>query len=182
MTQQAGQYTCAFLEQLKCAASEADIEGMSLEDALCLTLLSGVCDIRLKEKLSELDPPTLPAFGVLIDAQLQGPPIAQDFGMGLQDYQGTGYPVPQIDFRGREAEQYSRRPVSHTSSSFDELSDEPEPTPVVQRQRPRRSQTPVPVSASRSSSRTRFSNVPSGSESEGGGRRNCPPVNKKDPD
>ena len=43
---------------------------MALEDALCLTLLSGVCDVRLKEKLNELDPPTLPAFGVLIDAHL----------------------------------------------------------------------------------------------------------------
>ena len=70
MTQQAGQDARAFLEQLKSAASEADIEGMSLEDALCLTLLSGVRDVRLKEKLSELDPPTLPAFGVLIDAHL----------------------------------------------------------------------------------------------------------------
>ena len=43
---------------------------MSLEDTLCLTLLSGVPDARLKEKLSKLDPPTLPAFGVLIDAHL----------------------------------------------------------------------------------------------------------------
>ena len=43
---------------------------MTPEDALCLTLLSGVQDVRLKEKLSELDPPTLPAFGVLIDAHL----------------------------------------------------------------------------------------------------------------
>ena len=70
MTQQTGQDTRAFLEQLKCAASEADIEGMTLEDALCCTLLNGVWDVRLKEKLSELDPPTLPAFGVLIDAHL----------------------------------------------------------------------------------------------------------------
>ena len=70
MTQQSGQDARALLEQLKCAASEADIEGMSLEDALCLTLLNGVRDARLKEKLGELDPPTLPAFGVLIDAHL----------------------------------------------------------------------------------------------------------------
>ena len=43
---------------------------------------------------------------------------------------------------------------------------------VVLRQRARRSQTPVPVSAPalRSSSRTRFSNVPSGSDSEGGAK------------
>ena len=70
MTQQSGQDARAFLEQLKCAASEADKEGMTLEDALCLTLLSGVRDVWLKEKLSELDPPTFPAFGVLIDAHL----------------------------------------------------------------------------------------------------------------
>ena len=70
MIQQAGQDARAFLEQLKCAASEADMEGMSLEGELCQTLLSGVRDVRLKEKLSELDPPTLPAFGMLIDAHL----------------------------------------------------------------------------------------------------------------
>ena len=70
MTQQAGQYALSFLEQLKCAASEAYVEGMSLEDALCLTLLSGVRDPRLKEKLSELETPTLPAFVILIDAHL----------------------------------------------------------------------------------------------------------------
>ena len=33
ITQQSGQEARAFLEQLKCAASEADIEGMTLEDA-----------------------------------------------------------------------------------------------------------------------------------------------------
>ena len=39
MTQQSGQDARAFLEQLKCAASEADIEGMTLEDALrCSTV------------------------------------------------------------------------------------------------------------------------------------------------
>ena len=70
ITQQTGQDEWAFLEQVKCATSEADIEGMSLEDALCLTLLNGVRDVRLKEKLSELDLPTLLAFGVLIDAHL----------------------------------------------------------------------------------------------------------------
>ena len=56
-----------FLEQFKGAASEADIEGMNLKDALCLMLLSGIRDARLREKLSELEQPTLPAFGVLID-------------------------------------------------------------------------------------------------------------------
>ena len=70
MSQQQGQDERAFLEQIKSAAAEADIEGMNLEDALCLTLLSGLRDARLREKLSELEQPTLPAFGVLIDAYL----------------------------------------------------------------------------------------------------------------
>ena len=42
MSQQAGQDKKAFLEHLKCAAAEADIEGMNLDDELCLTLLSGI--------------------------------------------------------------------------------------------------------------------------------------------
>ena len=70
MSQQAGQDERAFLEHIKSAAAEADIEGMNLKDALCLTLLSGLRDARLREKLSELEQPTLPAFGVLIDAYL----------------------------------------------------------------------------------------------------------------
>ena len=70
MSQQAGQDERAFLKQLKSAAAKADIEGMYLEDALCLTLLSGLRDARLREKLSKLEQPTLPAFGVLIDAYL----------------------------------------------------------------------------------------------------------------
>ena len=113
----------------------------------------------------------LPSPGVM-PAQLpfpQFPPIVHDYGMGQQGYPGfSGYPVPQIDFRGREAVQYTRRLAVSHSSRFVELSDKPEP--FVQRQWPRHSQTPVLVSASasRSSSRTRFSNVPSGSDSEGG--------------
>ena len=67
MSQQPGQDKCEFMEQLKSVAAEADIKGMNLEDALCLTLLSGIRDARL---LSELEQPTLPAFGVLIDAYL----------------------------------------------------------------------------------------------------------------
>ena len=70
ISQQAGQDEPDFLEQLKSVAAEADIEGMNLEHTLCLTLLSGLCDARLSEKLSELEQPTLPAFVVLIDAYM----------------------------------------------------------------------------------------------------------------
>ena len=66
MSQQQGQDERAFLEQIKSTAAEADVEGMNLEDAVCLTLLSGLHDAWLREKLSELEHPTLSAFGVLI--------------------------------------------------------------------------------------------------------------------
>ena len=57
MSQQVGQDKHVFMEQLISAASEADIEGMTLEDALCLTVLSGLLDSRLRENLSELKKP-----------------------------------------------------------------------------------------------------------------------------
>ena len=43
---------------------------MNLEDALCLFTISGLKDPRLREKLSELENPTMPAFSVLIDAHM----------------------------------------------------------------------------------------------------------------
>ena len=68
MEQQSGQDERAFLESIKAAAGEADFRGMTLEDALCLVCLTGLKDNRLREKLSEVETPTLPAFAVLIDA------------------------------------------------------------------------------------------------------------------
>ena len=70
MEQQSGQDERAILESIKAAAGEADIQGMTLEDALCLVCLTGIKDNRLREKLSELKTPTLPAFAVLIDAYM----------------------------------------------------------------------------------------------------------------
>ena len=67
---QPGQDKRALLESLKAAASEADIGGMTLQETLCMMLVSGIRDTRLKEKLSELEEPTLPAFSTLIDAHL----------------------------------------------------------------------------------------------------------------
>ena len=48
MTQQQGQDEMAFLEALKAAASEADVGGMNLQDALCMKLFAGIKDVRLK--------------------------------------------------------------------------------------------------------------------------------------
>ena len=70
MSQQPGQDERTFLESLKAAASEADVGGMTLQDALCMMLVSGISDTRLKEKLSELEEPTFPALSTLIYAHL----------------------------------------------------------------------------------------------------------------
>ena len=53
MLQQPSQDQRAFLESLKAGVSEADVGGMTLQDALCMMLVSGIRDTRLKEKLSE---------------------------------------------------------------------------------------------------------------------------------
>ena len=70
MEQRTGKDERTFLESIKAAAGEADIQGMNLEDALCLVCLTGLKDNRLREKLSELETPTLTAFAVLIDAYM----------------------------------------------------------------------------------------------------------------
>ena len=70
LQQQNSQDERAFVEHLKAAAGEVDIQGMSLEDALCLVTISGLKDSRLREKLSKLENPTMPAFSVLIDAHM----------------------------------------------------------------------------------------------------------------
>ena len=43
---------------------------MTIQDALYMMLVAGIRDVRLKEKLSELVEPTLPAFTTIIDAHL----------------------------------------------------------------------------------------------------------------
>ena len=70
MQQQAGQDERAFLESLKLSAAEADVAGMDVQDALCMVLVTGLRDMKLKEKLSELEVPSLHAFSVLVDAYM----------------------------------------------------------------------------------------------------------------
>ena len=55
---------------VKIAANESDIVGMTLQDAMCLVILTGCKDTRLKEKMSELETPA---------------PVAR---LGLQDVGG----------------------------------------------------------------------------------------------
>ena len=70
MAQQAGQDERSFAEAVKIAANESDIAGMTLQDAMCLIILTGCKDTRLKEKMSELETPTMAAFNILIDAHM----------------------------------------------------------------------------------------------------------------
>ena len=70
MAQQAGQDKRAFSESVKVAANKSDIACMTLEDAMCLNILTGCRDTRLKEKMSELETPTMAAFNILIDAHM----------------------------------------------------------------------------------------------------------------
>ena len=43
---------------------------MTLQDAMCLVILTGCKDARLKEKMSELETPTMAASNILIDAHM----------------------------------------------------------------------------------------------------------------
>ena len=70
MAQHAGQDERSFAEAVKIAANESDIAGMTLQDAMCLVILTGCKDARLKEKMSELETPTMAAFNILIDAHM----------------------------------------------------------------------------------------------------------------
>ena len=70
MTQQTGQDERAFAEAVKLAANDADIATLTLQDSLCLVILTGCKDARLREKMSELEEPTIAAFNTLIDAHI----------------------------------------------------------------------------------------------------------------
>ena len=70
MAQQAGHDERSFAEAVKIAANESDIAGMTLQDAMCLVILTGCKDTRLKEKMSKLETPTMAAFNILIDAHM----------------------------------------------------------------------------------------------------------------
>ena len=70
MTQQAGQDKHAFAEVVRLAANEADIAALTLQDALCLVILTGCKDACQREKMSKLEEPTIAAFKTLIDAHM----------------------------------------------------------------------------------------------------------------
>jgi hypothetical protein len=70
MSQKSGQDERAFLEDLRATADEADIAGMSLNDALCMQLLTGLQDKRLVEKLGEVEEPNIEEFTRIVNAHM----------------------------------------------------------------------------------------------------------------
>ena len=66
----AGQDERSFDKAVKIAANESDIAGMTLQDAMSLVILTGCKDTSLKEKMSELETPTMAAFNILTDAHM----------------------------------------------------------------------------------------------------------------
>ena len=70
MAQQAGQDERSFAEAVKIAANESDIAGMTLQDAMYLSILTGCRDTRFNEKMSELETQTRAALNIPIDAHM----------------------------------------------------------------------------------------------------------------
>ena len=70
MKQQAGQGAREFLESLRSAADEANIAAMRIDDCLCVQLLSGLTDLKLVEKLTEVENPTMGRFVNVVDAYM----------------------------------------------------------------------------------------------------------------
>jgi uncharacterized coiled-coil protein SlyX len=70
MTQQQGQDERSFLESVQAAADVADIANMDFEAAICIVIMGGVKDTKLKERLSEVAQPTVAEFTRLIDAHM----------------------------------------------------------------------------------------------------------------
>ena len=70
MSQQQGQDERSFLENVLAMAEVADIVRMDYESAVCVVILGGARDSKLKEKLSEVENPTVREFTRIIDSHM----------------------------------------------------------------------------------------------------------------
>jgi len=89
MRQQAGQGARDYLEALRSAADEADLAAMRMEDALCVQLVSGLNDMKLVEKLTEIEQPTLQRFITLVDAHMHAQASSTAVGAAAQTGRGN---------------------------------------------------------------------------------------------
>ena len=69
--QSATQDELAFMEDVRSAADEGDIAGMSVEDAICLVYVIGVKDDTLRDKLSEVPDPDIEKFTAIMKSYVQ---------------------------------------------------------------------------------------------------------------
>ena len=61
----------AFMEDVRSAADEGDIAGMSVEDTICLVYVIGVKDDILRDKLSEVPDPNIEKFTAIMKSYVQ---------------------------------------------------------------------------------------------------------------
>ena len=88
LKQQAGQGAREFLESLRSAADEADIAAMRVEDALCVQLVSGLSDMKLVEKLTEVENPTIDRFVTVVDSYMHAHSASTAVGAAAQAKSG----------------------------------------------------------------------------------------------
>ena len=69
--QSSSQDELAFMEDVRSAADEGDIAGMSVEDAICLVYVIGVKDDTLRDKLSEVPDPNIEKFTAIMKSYVQ---------------------------------------------------------------------------------------------------------------
>jgi hypothetical protein len=70
--QKDGEEERQFIEWLMSLAEEADIAGMTLNDAVCLMYTTGFSDPKLRQRLGEIDDPTLDRFNAVVDSFVHG--------------------------------------------------------------------------------------------------------------
>jgi hypothetical protein len=61
-----------FIESLMSLAEEADIAGMDLNSSLCLMYMSGLTDPKLRQRLGEVEEPTIERFNAIVDSYVHG--------------------------------------------------------------------------------------------------------------
>ena len=80
----------AFAEVVKLTSCESDIAAMTLQDALCLVILTWCKDSQIRKKMSELEEPTVDAFNTLIDGHMHNKAKSSASSANTQPNRGRG--------------------------------------------------------------------------------------------
>ena len=68
----------SFMEDVRRAADEGDLAGMTVEDAICLEYVLGVKDDTLRDKLSEVQDPNIAKFTLIMKSYVQSKITARE--------------------------------------------------------------------------------------------------------